>query len=1283
MFVRRFASAVVACALVGGMLGAVSATAATALPDIPQGVSTSTAGGDFALTWSRLPGASAYHLQIASEVGTPTLVKDVTTYAPVYVVPDAIDSNQSRDLYWRVAAYGTGTTSSTQGQYTEWQVLSRGALAAPASLSPGSTDLDNPGTVAHPAAVTFTWGSVPGAAQYTLQYSSDPGFAPNVTTTQTTTATSYTPTVSLARSPVQWYWRVRADYYTGTTGSFAVGALSTPRSFVITWTQKPTLIYPTEVTADFYSDVRFSWSPVVGAASYTLELASDAAFNTIVQTQTLIYGTTWVPTTTLLNTDYYWRVTPVDASGQAGTRSTARQFTKGWGRQTAATGTKTDQVNGLLPPPIYPQPHQGTTDPEAPEEIPFDQFELSWDPVARSTFYEVVLRQVGGPKVFSCHTASTSVTIISSVTPGANSPGKLDDADICLWNSPAIAVGETYQWSVQAVDLTGASATSIRSPIGSALVTEPSDPMSDAAPGRARYIKIVPPVGSAGAAIHVDETAFAQETATELKGQPAPLFSWSPVSGALSYQVEVALDNSFTNKVALVCTPTTRMRMNGVFDDTTTDTQPYFWRVRAVTSGVCNVTYTTGPWSAEQPYWRKASKPTGFAGVDPVTTLPDGSQLLAWQPQAQTAPLDGGSRGYQITIKDSGGNVVGSPTKVEYPYFAVQNPSTKRPLARGVGYTFTVAPLDANGSAGTPSAEQGFDVSVPGPSGLTATARSSSAVLAWTPAAVTSTYKVEYKLQGAPSYTSISTPQAGVTIAELPPGTYDWRVTSLDAASNLSTTVVGASFVIGAGAPAQVTTAGVALNTATARLSWNSVAGASRYLVRIATSELGLGAATMTVETSATSYVPTQALSFGQPYYWNVSALPEKATTSSTRTLLGTSAARAFTVVTPPGAISLQTATAVGTTVNLTWLALSSAQKGSALPLTYDVRYRALAVDGVENDWHVAAGVPDSLSYSASGLPDSSTFEIQLRAKTELGAGPWSPSKTFTTASAPGVVRGLVATPSASGILVTWMAPSSNGGSAITGYVVSYRRAIASPWTTINPTSTSATLTGLSGGVGYEIMVQAKNAVGIGVAANATATMVAAPSAPTGVTAVRGEASGKISWKAPSNVGGTAVTGYTVQVRYYTTVWSAWSTVVNPSASTLTATVTGLTNGRKYEARVLAKNSVGTGDASASVGFIPASKPNAPTSVKTTSMTKKVKISWSKPATNGSTISGYVVAYSKDRKTWTKIKTITSASTLSYTWTAPKTKVAYFFRVNATSNLGSSAVSSSVIGFAK
>jgi hypothetical protein len=83
------------------------------------------------------------------------------------------------------------------------------------------------------------------------------------------------------------------------------------------------------------------------------------------------------------------------------------------------------------------------------------------------------------------------------------------------------------------------------------------------------------------------------------------------------------------------------------------------------------------------------------------------------------------------------------------------------------------------------------------------------------------------------------------------------------------------------------------------------------------------------------------------------------------------------------------------------------------------------------------------------------------------------------------------------------------------------------------------------------------------------------PGAPTGLTALGVEGGATFSWTAPASDGGSPITGYVV-------------TVQRASCSTTgatTCTVTGLTDGRAYSAKVRAVNAVGQGRQSTSLRF--------------------------------------------------------------------------------------------------
>ena len=87
------------------------------------------------------------------------------------------------------------------------------------------------------------------------------------------------------------------------------------------------------------------------------------------------------------------------------------------------------------------------------------------------------------------------------------------------------------------------------------------------------------------------------------------------------------------------------------------------------------------------------------------------------------------------------------------------------------------------------------------------------------------------------------------------------------------------------------------------------------------------------------------------------------------------------------------------------------------------------------------------------------------------------------------------------------------------------------------------------------------------------------PGAPTGLTATaNGQTRIDLSWRAPANNGGAAITGYRVEV---STDGSSWSNLAaNTNSAAASYSDTGLTAGSARRYRVSAINSAGTGPAS-------------------------------------------------------------------------------------------------------
>lgn len=98
------------------------------------------------------------------------------------------------------------------------------------------------------------------------------------------------------------------------------------------------------------------------------------------------------------------------------------------------------------------------------------------------------------------------------------------------------------------------------------------------------------------------------------------------------------------------------------------------------------------------------------------------------------------------------------------------------------------------------------------------------------------------------------------------------------------------------------------------------------------------------------------------------------------------------------------------------------------------------------------------------------------------------------------------------------------------------------------------------------------------------------PDAPTGLIAVGLDGEVSLTWTAPANDGGSAITDYEIQWRT-TTGPGTWNTFSDGAGTATTATVTGLTNGTSYDFQVRAVNSVGAGAYSAIDSAMPEGAP--------------------------------------------------------------------------------------------
>ena len=274
---------------------------------------------------------------------------------------------------------------------------------------------------------------------------------------------------------------------------------------------------------------------------------------------------------------------------------------------------------------------------------------------------------------------------------------------------------------------------------------------------------------------------------------------------------------------------------------------------------------------------------------------------------------------------------------------------------------------------------------------------------------------------------------------------------------------------------------------------------------------------------------------------------------------------------------------------------------------------------------------PASRSHEITGLTNGTEHFVRVLAVNEVDDGEASDEVPFTPATTPGAPQSVAAERGDRSIVVTWAA-ADDGGSAITAYRVQWRPgdsnfADSDPQARVRGGEQSRRITGLVHGTEYFVQVMAINDVDVGPwssPASATAARVAGP--PRSVVAVRGDGSVTVTWAAPTDTGGSDVTGYRVQ----------WRAETQPHHSTRQATVgaasrrheiTGLANGTKHFVRVLAVNEVDDGEPADEEPFTPATTPGAPQSVAAERGDRSILVTWAAADDGGSAVTAYRVQW--------------------------------------------------------
>ena len=381
------------------------------------------------------------------------------------------------------------------------------------------------------------------------------------------------------------------------------------------------------------------------------------------------------------------------------------------------------------------------------------------------------------------------------------------------------------------------------------------------------------------------------------------------------------------------------------------------------------------------------------------------------------------------------------------------------------------------------------------------------------------------------------------------------------------------------------------------------------------------------------------------------------------------SAIAAGTPRTMPGAPAINSLVPGDSAVTVEWSA--PATDGGSGVAGYDLRFiRSDAPDKADANWTGRSGIWSSgaLRYDLGGLTNGVSYEVLVRAVNSVGHGPWSPAATGTPRTTPGAPAVDSLIPGDGALTVEWSDPATDGGADVTGYDLRYIRSDApdkadANWSVRSGIWSSGALRydlgGLTDGVGYDVQVRAANAAGHGQwSGSITATPHTMPTAPAVVSVAAGDGALTIAWTAPADTGGLNIQSY--DVRYIpaeeNNPGAAWTEEQDVwTLGSLEHTITGLTNGVRYDLELRAVTSAGDGPWSSTFSGTPRTTPDVPIISLITPVGSTLTVAWDAPAnTGGSAVTSYDLRYiesgaiDKADANWTVVVQAWTTGPLSY-----------------------------------
>ena len=689
-------------------------------------------------------------------------------------------------------------------------LLALAATASEAGARISAPRVQSPGNEASVQSLpAFTWGSVRGAAQYEFEFAADRKFSSGVNGFgQGAIRLNDTAITSDKTIPDgTYYWRVR-----GVTAKDHAGPWSHTRVLNKAWTSNPTLLSPLSGTVAWPANpLVLRWTAVSRATKYDIWIATDPALSNLifgsVNSPEWTTGTVAAVSAALTPGTYYWAITPVDAEGNLGHRSTISSFTWTWPSDTSTNDANVATDANLVEP------------------------QFSWVAVPAAASYEVEVN------------SSDSFPVGSKLC--------CDDHVLGTALSPThfLPNETTLYWRVRAIDVRGDAGEWNYGPTF-----------------RQSFDEVNPSVGGLSL-----DTLDANGQLTPLNGGSAtttPVVTWNPVPGASSYEIQTTPYSSgcdWTTNVRDESTSTTSWTPLGnggsnpnpgvwpgpESGDISANGTTYCFRILArQDDGATNGSKIDSNWTYlggfNNPAFQFEPMPAqnGVPGEMPSSAyaLPAAGAMTPRAPLFTWQPVPGANSYYVVIARDQAFTDV-----IDVGFTSVAAYSPRIPYRDDTApYWWAIVPAEhANGTGVFTSPEQGQDnpqqflkSSVP-PAPLAPTSGADGGTvptLRWSSAEGVRNYRVQ--VAGDPTFSNtlidVTTDSTAYTVETMLPAnrTLYWRVRATDVSGNGLNWSSTASFTHSVPAPSPSPgnpTGGESLPV----FSWTPVNGAIGYDIHL------------------------------------------------------------------------------------------------------------------------------------------------------------------------------------------------------------------------------------------------------------------------------------------------------------------------------------------------------------------------------------------------------------------------------------------------------------------